>query len=70
MIDKIGKRRWKKMQRIGYFGLFAVSLHVLIMGWSGWWSFADWPGSLPPITLISFFFGILPLLYLAFKKEY
>ena len=68
MIDKIGQKRWKKMQRTGYYGLFAVSSHVLIMGWSGWWQISEWPGYLPPITLLSFIFGMLPLLFLAVKR--
>ena len=69
MIDKIGEKRWKKMQRIGYYGLVAASIHVLIMGWSGWFTISEWPGSLPPITLISFIFGAAPVLLLLLTSK-
>ena len=43
------------------FILFLI-LHVVIMGGYGWLSYENWPGGLPPITLLSFillFIGLL-----------
>ncbi|MEM9416293.1 MAG: hypothetical protein AAGA29_12575 [Planctomycetota bacterium] len=33
--------------------LTLAMLHVGVMGWKGWFAPADWPGGLPPITLLS-----------------
>lgn len=39
---------------LGRFVLGLVALHVLFLGYGGWFDLASWPGGLPPITLISF----------------
>lgn len=36
-----------------YSALVAVLLHVAIMGYAKWFRFSDWPGRLPPITLLA-----------------
>jgi len=38
--------------------LALIALHCLLIGWSGWWTPATWPGCLPPITLLSFLFAM------------
>ena len=40
---------------------FAICLHLFIMGYSNWFSISNWPGRLPPISLISFLVGIAAL---------
>jgi hypothetical protein len=34
--------------------LWLAGIHVLVMGFAGWWRPGDWPGYLPPISLLSF----------------
>lgn len=34
--------------------LLFTAVHVGLIGMNGWFEFAAWPGSLPPITLLSF----------------
>ncbi|XAL98582.1 hypothetical protein OT109_13455 [Phycisphaeraceae bacterium D3-23] len=41
-------------------GVLALSLgHVGFMGWPGWFAPADWPGGMPPITLLSAFVALV-----------
>lgn len=40
--------------------LILIALHLLIMGYSGWFDFSKWPGGMPPISLLSFILCILP----------
>ncbi|MCG8307563.1 MAG: hypothetical protein MI975_09250 [Cytophagales bacterium] len=68
MQEAVGINKWQRGQRIGYLGLFTALLHVLIMGVSGWLRVADWPGYLPPITLIATIIAVFPL-YLKFVKR-
>jgi DMSO/TMAO reductase YedYZ heme-binding membrane subunit len=65
--EKLSMERWRAIQRIGYLGILGVCLHVLIMGWSGWWEISTWPGYLPPITLLSCIIGVVPLLVFLLK---
>ena len=65
--ERLGMQRWRKIQRIGYLGIFGVCLHVTVMGWSGWWDPSAWPGYLPPITLLSCIAGVVPLLVFLLK---
>lgn len=39
----------------------AIILHVFFMGYFNWFNTNNWPGHLPPISLISFLIGIAPL---------
>ena len=38
-----------------------ICLHLFFMGYFNWFNTADWPGRLPPISLISFLIGISAL---------
>ena len=38
------------------FGLTLGAFHLFFMGYEGWLKPADWPGSLPPISLVAFVF--------------
>lgn len=40
-----------------------TTMHVLVMGFKGWFEPQTWPGGLPPITLISFISAISPLFF-------
>jgi hypothetical protein len=53
-----GNRNTK--ERIRYLGLlaFMIGLHALLQGFEGWFAPLTWPGMMPPITLISFLFGL------------
>ena len=68
MQEAVGINKWQRGQRIGYLGLFTALLHVLSMGVPGWLRVADWPGYLPPITLIATIIAVFPL-YLKFVKR-
>ena len=39
----------------------AICLHLFFMGYFNWFNTTDWPGQLPPISLISFLIGIAAL---------
>ncbi len=52
--NKMNKKHWLSIQRSGYLAFFLVLLHVAFMGFKGWLVPADWPGGLPPISLIAF----------------
>ena len=41
--------------------LLLISLHLFIMGYQGWLTPCNWPGGLPPITLLAFIVSIIPL---------
>jgi len=41
--------------------LLLISLHLFIMGYKGWFTPCEWPGGLPPITLLAFIISIIPL---------
>ena len=41
--------------------LFLISLHLFIMGYKGWFTPCEWPGGLPPITLLAFVVSTIPL---------
>lgn len=38
-----------------------VGLHAMLQGLGGWFAPSEWPGGLPPITLISFLLGLAAL---------
>ena len=37
---------------------FVVGLHAMLQGFAAWFKPSQWPGTLPPITLISFVLGL------------
>ena len=50
-------RRWLLLPRLSA----VLAFHVLLLGYAKWSAPADWPGYLPPITLLSFLLAILVL---------
>jgi len=40
-------------RRLRSWTVALTAMHVAAMGWDGWLAPADWPGLLPPITLLS-----------------
>jgi hypothetical protein len=47
-----------------------VGIHVLLQGFSGWFTPGKWPGFLPPITLISFIAALISVsMFIALKRE-
>ncbi len=61
MQDSLGLRRWRRSQSMGYLALGCVAMHLLIMGIAGWMEPSEWPGHMPPITLLGFLAAITPL---------
>lgn len=59
----LGDARWLRWQRAGYWTLALTALHCALLGWTGWFTPANWPGKLPPITLLSFLIALAPLLW-------
>jgi hypothetical protein len=60
---ELGARKsgsWSSRQRVRTLAAIALAggLHAAIPGTGTWFAPADWPGGLPPITLISFGFGL------------
>jgi hypothetical protein len=35
-----------------------VGLHAMLQGFAGWFTPSEWPGGMPPITLLSFLLGL------------
>ena len=62
MFQAIGEERWRRNQRVGYFGLALAAIHVGVMGLPGWMTPEKWYGYLPPITLVSFVVAAIPLI--------
>ncbi len=44
------------------YAMLFMSVHLFFMGYSGWTSTVNWPGGMPPISLISFSIFFLGLL--------
>lgn len=69
----MNSKRWLAAQRLGYFGLILVFLHVFTMGIEGWLKPAGWPGGLLPISLIAAiavaFVLLLKIIAVIFPKE-
>ncbi len=61
MQEAVGIRKWQQGQRMGYLGLFTALLHVAFMGFSGWVKVEEWPGHMPPITLLGALLVLVPL---------
>ncbi len=54
--------QWKLVQRFGYLAYFFVLLHVVIMGYQGWFSPDSWKYGMASISLISALFVLFVLL--------
>jgi DMSO/TMAO reductase YedYZ heme-binding membrane subunit len=62
MRQDLGQRWWRRSQRLGYLALTLNSGHLFVMGYKGWIDTSTWPGGMPPITMIAFVIGILPMI--------
>lgn len=60
--EKMDKKQWLFVQRIGYGAYFFVMLHLVFMSFRGWLNPKTWPGGLLPISLISFLIILLVFL--------
>jgi len=38
--------------------VFVIGVHAMLQGFTGWFTPSQWPGMMPPITLISFLLGL------------
>lgn len=61
MQKAVGMKKWKRGQKMGYYGLLTSLFHLIAMGASGWITVNNWPGYLPPISLISAIIVLIPL---------
>ncbi len=61
MEEALGRRWWQRAQRGGYLALAMAAAHTAAMGLPGWFRPGEWPGRLPPITLIGFLIAALTL---------
>lgn len=52
VMKKLDGRKWQILQKIGYAAFSVILLHVSIIGYENWFSPNNWPGGIPPITLI------------------
>lgn len=43
-------RRWLNLPKL----CVLIAIHVLLLGYANWPAYADWPGFLPPISLVAF----------------
>lgn len=57
----LGSETWLRWQRLGYLGILFSALHVIPIGWQGWWTPETWPAHMPPITVWSFLLALIPL---------
>jgi DMSO/TMAO reductase YedYZ heme-binding membrane subunit len=61
MPKALGGWRWKRTQRLGYFSLILVAVHLVVLGLKGWLAPAGWPAWIPPISLLAFIAAVIPL---------
>lgn len=62
MSEALGRRRWKRGQRLGYAALLLVLAHLAFLGGKGWLMPSEWHGGLPPISLVAALAVLAPLL--------
>ncbi len=60
MPSSLGGKRWKRVQRMGYFALTLVIGHLVILGFRGWMTPEKWSG-LPPISLLAVIAAMVPV---------
>lgn len=53
VMESIKRENWIKIQRLGYWGLALIFLHVFFLGIEGWLQPESWPSGLLPISLIA-----------------
>jgi len=55
VIEELQKKsQYYKYRWLNYAALVGIQLHLIFTGIRGWFDIKHWPGSLPPITLVSF----------------
>ena len=59
--EALGPARWRGVQKLGLLALALTAVHVAPIGFAGWLTPGEWPGHLPPITLVSFAMALVPL---------
>ena len=64
----VGGLRWRRSQRMGYLCLALVTAHMVVLGLRGWIAPQDWPGRLPPISLLAAAVCVLPLILKLWRK--
>jgi DMSO/TMAO reductase YedYZ heme-binding membrane subunit len=52
VMKKLSGNRWLLFQRLGYLAFTVIMIHASLIGYENWISPNDWPGMMPPITLI------------------
>lgn len=52
--EKLDKKAWGNIRKIGYLGYGLVMMHVFVMGYTGWLDTSTWPGKMLPISLVAF----------------
>ncbi len=40
--------------------LVLISVHLFVMGYKGWFTPSEWPGGMPPISMLSFIVAVTP----------
>jgi hypothetical protein len=57
VVSRPGRAHRSRRRGLGLI-VFAAGCHAALFGYSSWFTPAAWPGSLPPITLVSFAAGL------------
>lgn len=58
---RLSQAAWRRAQQLGYLALAFTSAHVLAIGVQNFTAVDRWPGTLPPISLISFVACLVPI---------
>jgi hypothetical protein len=58
VVSRPGRAHRSRLRGLGLIA-FAAGCHAALFGYSSWFTPAAWPGSLPPITLVSFAAGLI-----------
>ena len=59
----------KLVHQLVLWGIVLNLVHLAVMGFPGWLKVTDWPGMLPPITLVSFIISIIFLMKRLFRAK-
>jgi DMSO/TMAO reductase YedYZ heme-binding membrane subunit len=73
IVKKLSKRKWKFFQRVGYFAFAVIFIHTAFIGSENWFKPDNWPGLMPPITMICALLILISIVYrifVAFKTKY
>ena len=46
-----------------------VGLHAMLQGFAGWFAPSEWPGRMPPITLLSFLLGLAAVVIVLWPRR-